>query len=144
MLVDAVAPTSWWLPRMHGIALDRLPSPERETLAAFDPAALAEPDPQLHSDYARAYAPAWFAELELAPLFTPPPSLSPTGATVAARLRREGYDWTARLRVRGLGRLGVGESDFASLVADARGTSMRTNPIELTDEEVESILQASL
>jgi alcohol dehydrogenase len=53
-------------------------------------------------------------------------------------------EWTARLRVRGLGQLGVGEDDFAQLVADARGTSMRTNPIELTDEEVESILRGSL
>ena len=53
-------------------------------------------------------------------------------------------DWATRLRVRGLGDLGVGEDDFASLVADARGTSMRTNPVDLTDEEVESILRASL
>ncbi|HEU4632172.1 MAG TPA: alpha/beta fold hydrolase, partial [Gemmatimonadaceae bacterium] len=43
--------------------------------------------------YARAFAPAWFAELQLAPLFTPPLTLSATGAAVAARLRREGYDW---------------------------------------------------
>ena len=98
VLVDAVAPTSWGLPHMHAIALDRLPPAERATLAAFDPAALGEPDPTLHSDYARAFAPAWFAEIELAPLFTPQPSISPTGAAVAARLRREGYDWRDRLR----------------------------------------------
>ena len=52
--------------------------------------------------------------------------------------------WTSRLRVPGLTELGLGEDDFAPLVADARGTSMSTNPIELTDAEVESILRASL
>lgn len=98
VLVDAVAPTGWWLPRLHAIALERLPADERAALAALDPAALAEPDPAVHSAYARAFAPAWFAEVELAPLFTPPPSDSLTGASVVARLRRDGYDWRERLR----------------------------------------------
>lgn len=53
-------------------------------------------------------------------------------------------DWARRLAVRGLATFGVGESDFPPLVADARGTSMRTNPIELTDTEVAAILSASL
>ncbi len=96
--VDAVAPTSWWLPRLHGIALERLQEPERSALAALDPAALAEPDVAVHSAYARAFSPAWFHERELAPLFTPQPSESVTGATIAARLRRDGYDWRDRLR----------------------------------------------
>ncbi|HEX9609527.1 MAG TPA: iron-containing alcohol dehydrogenase, partial [Candidatus Limnocylindria bacterium] len=52
-------------------------------------------------------------------------------------------DWGARLGIRGLTALGVGERDYPPLVADARGTSMRTNPIELTDVEVEAILRAS-
>src|SRR5690606_33009882 len=96
--VDGVAPTSWWLPQLHGIALDRLRDPERAILAALDPAALAEPDVATHSEYARAFSPAWFHERELAPLFTPSGSESVTGATIAARLRREGYDWRDRLR----------------------------------------------
>lgn len=96
--VDAVAPTSWWLPRLHQIALERLAEPERSALAALDPAALAEPDMATHAAYARAFSPAWFHERELAPLFTPPVSESVTGATIAARLRREGYDWRERLR----------------------------------------------
>jgi alcohol dehydrogenase len=50
----------------------------------------------------------------------------------------------ARLDIGGLGRYGVGESDVATLVAEARGTSMRTNPIELADAEVERIVRASL
>ena len=95
VLVDAVAPTSWWLPTLHAAALARLPEPERSALAALDPAALVEPDPATHSAYARAFAPAWFADLELAPLFAPPVTSSASGAAVAARLRRDGYDWRA-------------------------------------------------
>lgn len=98
VLVDSVAPTSWWLSRLHRIALDRLTGPAREALAALDPAALVEPDPATHSAYARAFAPAWFDDVSLAPLFTPPVIGEPTGVTVAARLRREGYDWRDRIR----------------------------------------------
>jgi alcohol dehydrogenase len=50
----------------------------------------------------------------------------------------------ARLDIGGLGRFGVGESDVATLVGEARGTSMRTNPITLTDAEVERIVRESL
>lgn len=98
VLVDSVAPTGWWLPGMHQIAVDRLAGPARDALAAFDPAALVEPDPALHGAYARAFAPAWFADVSLAPLFTPPATGNPTGAAMAARLRRDGYDWTDRVR----------------------------------------------
>jgi alcohol dehydrogenase len=52
--------------------------------------------------------------------------------------------WAHHLGIRGLASFGVEESDLAPLVADARGTSMRTNPIELSDGEVEGILRASL
>jgi proline iminopeptidase len=41
--------------------------------------------------------PAWFADRSLAELFAPPRAVSVTGAAVAARLRREGYDWTLLL-----------------------------------------------
>jgi proline iminopeptidase len=41
---------------------------------------------------------AWFADQSLAAMFSPPRSESRTGAAVAARLRGEGYDWTALLR----------------------------------------------
>jgi len=49
-----------------------------------------------------------------------------------------------RLEVRGLAAFGVEEVDFPPLVSDARGSSMRTNPIQLTDAEVGAILRASL
>jgi alcohol dehydrogenase class IV len=50
----------------------------------------------------------------------------------------------ARLDIGGLSRFGVGEAGIPGLVAEARGTSMRTNPIVLTDDEVERILRDSL
>ena len=52
--------------------------------------------------------------------------------------------WAERLEIVGLGRHGVREADIPALVAEAGGTSMRTNPIVLTDAEVERILRASL
>ena len=43
-----------------------------------------------------------------------------------------------------LGDLGIRPADFPTLVADARGSSMRTNPIILDDREIEAILTGSL
>jgi alcohol dehydrogenase len=51
--------------------------------------------------------------------------------------------WTARLEVPVLGRFGLDEEGVAAVVADARGSSMRTNPIELTDDELAAILRAA-
>ncbi len=52
--------------------------------------------------------------------------------------------WTAALRMPRLRTFGVTEADIPAIVADARGSSMRTNPIILTDEELAAILAASL
>jgi len=51
---------------------------------------------------------------------------------------------TARLNVPRLSAYGVTEASIPTLVADSRGSSMKTNPIVLTDEEIASILRASL
>ena len=51
---------------------------------------------------------------------------------------------TAALGVPRLGTLGVSTDAFPSLVAESRGSSMRTNPVVLTDAEIEGILAASL
>ena len=51
---------------------------------------------------------------------------------------------TAALRVPRLGTLGVSPDAFPALVAESRGSSMRTNPVVLTDTEIEGILAASL
>jgi alcohol dehydrogenase len=52
--------------------------------------------------------------------------------------------WAATLGIRPLQAFGVTTQDIPRIVADSRGSSMRTNPIELTDDEIASILQASL
>jgi alcohol dehydrogenase len=51
---------------------------------------------------------------------------------------------TAHLGVPRLSAFGITESSIPALVADSRGSSMKTNPIVLTDDEIASILRASL
>jgi alcohol dehydrogenase len=51
---------------------------------------------------------------------------------------------TARLAVPRLSAFGLAESSIPALVADSRGSSMRTNPIILTDDEIVEVLRASL
>lgn len=99
VLVNAVGPRSEsWLPGLHAAALRRLPPTQHAVLQHLDPTALHETNPGVHSAYARAIYPAWFADPDMAQLFAPPRSESRTGAAVAARLRREGYDWTSLVR----------------------------------------------
>lgn len=100
VLVNSVGPTSSWLAGLHDRALKRLSSVHRPLLQRLDPAGLHDPHPSQHSAYSRAIYPAWFGDADLAQLFAPPRSVSRTGAAVAARLRREGYDW--RVLVRGV------------------------------------------
>lgn len=52
--------------------------------------------------------------------------------------------WTSALGIPGLGAWGVGRSDVDRLVRGSRGSSMRTNPIELSDAEVAAVVTASL
>ncbi|PJA58499.1 MAG: alcohol dehydrogenase [Rhodocyclales bacterium CG_4_9_14_3_um_filter_68_10] len=53
-------------------------------------------------------------------------------------------EWSARLRIPTLAALGVAAPDLPRIVAASRGSSMRTNPVVLTDEEVERILRSRL
>jgi len=53
-------------------------------------------------------------------------------------------DWTRRLNLAGLDRYGVSAADVERIVAGSRGSSMKTNPIVLTDWEVAAIVQARL
>ena len=98
VLVDAVGPTSSWQERLLEDAIERLGPGDRALLQRFDSRTLAEPDPAVQSAYSRAMYAAWFADPELAAMFSPPRSESLTGAAVAARLRSEGYDWRPLLR----------------------------------------------
>lgn len=94
VLVDAVGPTSAWLSRLHSRAVHRLSGERRARLEALDPNALFDDDVAKHAEYTSALYPAWFADREFATIFSSPRANSPTGAAVASRLRREGYDWT--------------------------------------------------
>jgi alcohol dehydrogenase len=53
-------------------------------------------------------------------------------------------EWTAALRIPRLRAYAIGETDIPAIVADSRGSSMRTNPIALTDEEIAGILAATI
>lgn len=52
--------------------------------------------------------------------------------------------WTRQLRLPGLSVYGVDESGLDHVVANSRGSSMKTNPIVLTDAELHSLLRARL
>jgi alcohol dehydrogenase len=75
-------------------------------------------------------------------LLTRLPAASDHEARIAlvAELRR----WQANLGVPGLSSWGVGVADVDRLVAGSRGSSMRTNPIDLDDDEVAAVVRASL
>lgn len=120
VLVDAVGPTSDWMPELRRNALARLHGEQRAALEVLDDAALGRPDPDLHSRHARAIYPAWFADPDLAAYFTPPKATSLAGAAALARLRSDGYDWRARLSALSVPTLVIhGELDpLPSAVAD--------------------------
>lgn len=98
VLVNAVGLTSAWLPPLHEAGLARLRGADRDALAALDVAALTTPHLDVHADYAQAYFPAWFADADFARNVNAPRGTSVTGAHVAARLRRDGYDWRETVR----------------------------------------------
>ena len=129
VLVDPVGATGEWLAGLHASELARLAArgdaDAHAALAAHDPAALAEPDPERHAAYARAFYPAWFADGDLARLFVLPRSASVTGAAVAARLRREGYDWAERLRALRAPTIVLHGEDDVLDVSFARDTAAR-------------------
>ena len=52
--------------------------------------------------------------------------------------------WTEQLAIPRLASFGAAAADLPGLVAESRGSSMRTNPIALTDAEIAGILAACL
>lgn len=95
---DAAGATSGWLDALHTRALAHLRArgamAAHDALAALDPTALHDPEPARHATYSRTMYAAWFHDQRMAAA-TPPVVSSATGAVVAARLRREGFDWRA-------------------------------------------------
>jgi alcohol dehydrogenase len=53
-------------------------------------------------------------------------------------------DWTRRLQLPRLSAYGVTQADFERIAANSRGSSMKTNPIVLTDTEIQQLLAARL
>jgi len=52
--------------------------------------------------------------------------------------------WTGALRLPTISTYGVGEADFPRILANSRGSSMKTNPLVLTDAEIGRVLSARL
>jgi len=53
-------------------------------------------------------------------------------------------EWTEKLKLPRLSDYGVSEADIPMIVANSRGSSMKTNPVFLTDSEITSILMTRL
>ncbi|KAF0099105.1 MAG: alcohol dehydrogenase [bacterium] len=53
-------------------------------------------------------------------------------------------DWTRRLHLPRLAEYGVDAADVERIVAHSRGSSMKTNPIVLTDQEIAELVRARL
>ena len=98
VLVNAVGVTSAWLPPLHAAGVARLSGPAHARLVALDTATLTAPRLDDHANYAQAFFPAWFADQRFAASVAPQQGTSALGAAVAARLRRDGYDWRNALR----------------------------------------------
>lgn len=65
-------------------------------------------------------------------------------AAARAALLQALAQWSESMRLPRLGEFGIGAADLAHIVAHCRGSSMKTNPVELNDAEVEGILHACL
>lgn len=96
--VDAVGPTSAWMPLLHAGALERVDAASRAALERLWGGALRDPDPAVHREHAQAMYRSWFADQAMAEYFTAPAVSNVTGAAALARLRGEGYDWSPVLR----------------------------------------------
>jgi alcohol dehydrogenase len=53
-------------------------------------------------------------------------------------------DWTRRLKLPRLGHYGIQDKDIERIVVNSRGSSMKTNPVTLTDAEIAGIVRARL
>jgi alcohol dehydrogenase class IV len=116
-------------PVPHGIGCGiLLAATTRANLAAL---AAREPCPAAGARYARAGR-----------ILARSPELGDAAARDALVSTLEA--WTIALGMPRLAAFGVGAADIPRLVAESRGSSMRTNPVTLTDGEISGILAACL
>jgi alcohol dehydrogenase len=123
------SPLGAYFPIPHGIACGTLVAAATET----NMRALAERSPQSAALVKYAEAGRLLAD-------------APGHDDVAARnqLVRVLYEWTARLGIPPLSHYGVTNGDVARIVAGSRGSSMKTNPLVLTDAEIAGVVHARL
>jgi proline iminopeptidase len=95
--VDAVGPTSDWIPLLRKNALARLRGEARKRLERIDEAALTSNDPEIHAEQTQAIYPAWFVDGDMPARFALPRRVNPVGSAVLARLRAQHYDWRQEL-----------------------------------------------
>ena len=65
-------------------------------------------------------------------------------AAARARLVQILQDWTRRLELPRLGQYGVTAADVPRIVAHGRGSSMKTNPLVLTDDELSRLVASRI
>lgn len=123
--VDSVGATSAWIPVLRRAVGDRLSPIDRAQFDQITDSELAESDPEIQAAYSRVIYRAWFADPDLASSFAPPKVTSDTGAAILARLRRDGYDWRARLRALSVPTLVIhGEEDALPVAVSAELVSL--------------------
>lgn len=88
------------------------------------------------------HSPALAKYAELGRLLTQSPRLDDEAACAA--LLELLAAWTQRLQLPRLSRYGMTAADIPRVVANCRGSSMKTNPLVLDDAEVAAILEARL
>jgi alcohol dehydrogenase class IV len=124
------SPLGAQFPIPHGLACGATLAP----VTAANVAALEQRQPD---------APAFPRYAVLGRLLARLPEGTPDHEATAALVDLLGV-WTQALRIPGLATWGITEAAIPAIIADARGSSMRTNPIVLTDGELARILTASL
>lgn len=67
-----------------------------------------------------------------------------TGNDALDALVRTLHDWTERLELPRLNAFGVTDADVGRIVANSRGSSMLTNPVVLTDDEIGELVRSRL
>ncbi|MBI5462372.1 MAG: iron-containing alcohol dehydrogenase [Gammaproteobacteria bacterium] len=123
------APMGAFFPIPHGVVCGTLvASATRVNIAVLH---AREPDNPALAKYAR-----------LAEILCERRIREPVAAYTALIERLE--DWTERLRLPRLAHYRIAAADIPRIVAHSRGSSMKTNPVVLTDEEIAQVLEARL